>query len=301
VLSRDGTRMAVTYDGGNYDATMVDVATATVAPATEQWNFGTFTPDSAQFLSVEKGILVVRNSMTQGVLATMTSATYVSHPDLSPDGKRLVYDTNPNRDYDWQFDNGAIYTRTYDQATRTFGPEQPLVNDGNNNFYPTWSPDGNWIAVKRGARLVKARAGGDPEGTVIGPPAGGPQGGGFRPTWSPTGDWISWCNTKGDLLLVRPDDSETVTLANLPRVNTVGWSKDGSTAYGLDFSIDRRLTLRVFDVRTRKQLTSIEYGVFPDVSAVHNLSLAPDGRSFATSILRDTGDIWVLDGFRAQR
>jgi hypothetical protein len=149
VLSRDGTRMAVTYDGGNYDATMVDVATATVAPATEQWNFGTFTPDSAQFLSVEKGILVVRNSMTQGVLATMTSATYVSHPDLSPDGKRLVYDTNPNRDYDWQFDNGAIYTRTYDQATRTFGPEQPLVNDGNNNFYPTWSPDGNWILFSK--------------------------------------------------------------------------------------------------------------------------------------------------------
>jgi hypothetical protein len=29
----------------------------------------------------------------------------------------------------------------------------------------------------------------------------------------------------------------------------------------------------VFDVRTRKQLVSIEYGVFPDVSAVHGLSL----------------------------
>ena len=145
------------------------------------------------------------------------------------------------------------------------------------------------------------RAGGDPNGTIIGPLAGSAPGGGFRPTWSPTGDWISWCNLKGDLLLVRPDGSETVTLAHRPRVNTIGWSKDGATAYGLDFSVDRRLTLRVFDVRARKELTPIEYGSFPDVSAIHNLSRSPDGKSFATSILRDTGDIWLMEGFRAQR
>ncbi len=152
-----------------------------------------------------------------------------------------------------------------------------------------------------GSQLVRVRAGGDPNGTIIGPLAGSAPGGGFRPTWSPTGDWISWCNLKGDLLLVRPDGSETVTLGHLPRVSTVGWSKDGSTAYGLDFSVDRRLTLRVFDVRARKELTPIEYGSFPDVSAIHNLSRSPDGKSFATSILRDTGDIWLMEGFRAQR
>src|SRR5690349_9208380 len=134
----------------------------------------------------------------------------------------------------------------------------------------------------------------------MGPVAGAPPVG-LRPQSSPAGDWISWCNAKGDLVLVRPDDSETVTLAHLPRVSTVGWSKNGSIAYALDFSIDRRLALRVFDIRTRKQLASIEYGVYPDVSAVHGLSLAPDGKSFATSILRDTGDIWILEGFPAKR
>ncbi len=145
VLSRDGTRMAITYDGGDDPATMVDVATAAVAPATEKWNFGTFTPDNKQFLSVEDGTLVVRDSKSQAVLATMTSFTAVSQPDLSPDGKRLVYVTNPSGFQDWQFITGQIYMRTYDQATMTFGPEQALVNDGNNNFYPTWSPDGAWI------------------------------------------------------------------------------------------------------------------------------------------------------------
>jgi hypothetical protein len=151
VLSRDGTQMAITYDGGGKPATMVEVGTKTVAPTMASWNFGTFTPDNAQFLAVEGGTLVVRDTKTQGVLATMTTTgdVSVSQPDLSPDGKRLVYATNPDGDYDWDFISGQIYTRTYDQATRTFGPETALVNDGKNNFYPSWSPDGNWILFNK--------------------------------------------------------------------------------------------------------------------------------------------------------
>jgi hypothetical protein len=145
VLSRDGTRMAITYDGGNHDATMVDVATAAVAPSKTQWNFGAFTPDNAQFLAVEDGTLVVRDPATQAVLATMTSVASVSHPDLSPSGTQLVYVVHPDGFFDWDFNSGDLYTRTYDEATRTFGPEQPLVTDGANNIYPSWSPDGAWI------------------------------------------------------------------------------------------------------------------------------------------------------------
>lgn len=152
VLSRDGTRMAITYDGGGKQATMVDVATATVEPATAKWNFGTFTPDNTQFLSVESGTLVVRDSRTQAVLATMPGDTMVSHPDLSPDGTKLVYVTNPDGFHDWEFNNGQIFTRTYNQATRTFGPEQALVDDGKNNFYPSWSPDGAWILFNKDVR-----------------------------------------------------------------------------------------------------------------------------------------------------
>ena len=210
----------------------------------------------------------------------------VTEPAFSPDGLRVAFYRDPVGMY----------------VAAVAGGPPVLVTTG---LFPTWSPDGNWIAVRRatagGSQLVRVRAGGDPNGTIIGPLAGSAPGGGFRPTWSPTGDWISWCNLKGDLLLVRPDGSETVTLAHRPRVNTIGWSKDGATAYGLDFSVDRRLTLRVFDVRARKELTPIEYGSFPDVSAIHNLSRSPDGKSFATSILRDTGDIWLMEGFRAQR
>jgi hypothetical protein len=149
VLSRDGTKMAITYDGGNDAATMVDVGTQAVAPSTTAWNFGTFTPDNAQFLSVEDGTLVVRDVATQAVLVTMPAAGKVSHPDLSPDGTKLVYATNPRGFHDWEFVNGQIYTRTYNAGTRTFGPELPLVNDGKNNFYPSWSPDGAWVLFNK--------------------------------------------------------------------------------------------------------------------------------------------------------
>ena len=52
---------------------------------------------------------------------------------------------------DWAFASGQLFTRTYDQATRTFGPETPLVTDAGNNFYPSWSPDGQWVMFNRDA------------------------------------------------------------------------------------------------------------------------------------------------------
>ena len=74
--------------------------------------------------------------------------TRVSHPDLSPDGTRLVYVRSPGGS-DWAFQSGLLFTRTYDQATQTFGPEIPLVTDAGNNFYPSWSPDGQWVMYNR--------------------------------------------------------------------------------------------------------------------------------------------------------
>ena len=148
VLSRDGTEMAVTWDGGNGNSNLLDVATTTLATeqaGTNAWNFGTFTPDGKQFLGVKNGVLTVRDYATQAVLATMTSAGYVTHPDLSPDGTKLVYVRPAVQGSDWSFDQGGIFMRTYDEASLSFGPEQQMFLDGNNNYYPSFSPDGQWI------------------------------------------------------------------------------------------------------------------------------------------------------------
>ena len=158
VLSRDGTKMAITYDGGgipgqaNGNATLVDVATATLQTEANKWNFGTFTPDASEILTVESGQLSVRRTTDQSVITTMPAAGYVTHPDLSADGQHLVYVRNAGTigtGADWSFGGGSIYQRTYDQSTHTFGNETPVVTDGNNNYYPSFSPDGQWILFNR--------------------------------------------------------------------------------------------------------------------------------------------------------
>jgi hypothetical protein len=142
--------MAITYDGGNGAATLLDVGTQNVQTSTRGWNFGTFTPDGSQFLAVQNGVLTVLDSSNQAVLATMTASSQVSHPDLSADGTKLVYAQKGDTASDWAFTGGRIFTRTYDQATQTFGPEQLLVSDSASNlFYPSFSPDGKWVLFNR--------------------------------------------------------------------------------------------------------------------------------------------------------
>ncbi len=148
VLSRDGSKMAITYDGGNNNGTLIDVASGTRQPDFTQWNFATFTPDGSRLLTVHNGTIVVRSSADQSVVGTMPAAGYATHPDLSSDGTRLVYVRAPGG-ADWSFTGGQVFTRTYDPVTNAFGPEIPLVVDGGNNFYPSWSPDAQWVLFNR--------------------------------------------------------------------------------------------------------------------------------------------------------
>jgi WD40 repeat protein len=150
VLSRDGKNMAITWDGGDQDGNTLDVATKTFGVEANAWNFGTFTPDGSQFLSVHGGVLVVRDYATQAVLATMTSGQgWVTHPDLSPDGTKLVYVHPTTTSVDWSFGGGQIWLRSYDAASLSFGPEQMLLADASNNYYPSFSPDGKWILFNK--------------------------------------------------------------------------------------------------------------------------------------------------------
>ena len=149
VLSRDGSKLAVTYDGGNGAATLVDVASKSVQGGSNTWNFGAFTPDGNELITAEQGTIRVRTYANQSVLATMPASGWATHPDLSVDGKKLVYVKAGAPSTDWSFSSGSIVTRTYDQLTHTFGDEQPLVSGGGDNYYPSWSPDGEWVLFNR--------------------------------------------------------------------------------------------------------------------------------------------------------
>lgn len=162
VLSRDGKQMAITYQDTPTPpgpAAMIDLTAATPAPTSksQRWTYGTFTPDGSQFLSIDNGVLVARNAADQTVLATMTTTpanAWVTQPDLSPIAKAngdidLVYVRPALSGTDFRFKQGQIYTRTYNPTTRAFGAETPLLSDGLNNYYPSYSPDGAWIAFNK--------------------------------------------------------------------------------------------------------------------------------------------------------
>ena len=149
VLSKDGTKMAITYDGGNGAATLVDVASRTPQTSTRGWNFGAFTPDGTKFMAVQNGTLTLLDYATQAPIMTMPSSGYVTHPDLSADGTQLVYVQPASTGADWSFSGGKVFIRTFDAATNTFGPERMLVSDTNNNYYPSLSPDGQWVLFNR--------------------------------------------------------------------------------------------------------------------------------------------------------
>jgi hypothetical protein len=152
-LSRDGTKMAVTYDGGGQSSTILDVGSLTpvIPPGQQYWNFATFTPDGSKLLTVENGQLSLRSATDASLLATVPNAGVASHPDFAPDGKHFVYVQRASTaQSDWSFTSGGIYTVSYDDSNLTFGAPQLLVSDGGkNDYYPSYSPDGTWIMFNR--------------------------------------------------------------------------------------------------------------------------------------------------------
>lgn len=153
VLSRDGTKMAVTYDGGNGAAAMVDVASRGIDYGEDPyfWNFATFEPDGDRILTVSKGLMTLRDTATGNSLGTVTTpGGYGTHPDFSPDGDAIVYVAPSSPGSDWDFTGGAIITQSFDPGSGTFGSPVTLVAAGaQNNYYPSWSPDAQWILFNR--------------------------------------------------------------------------------------------------------------------------------------------------------
>jgi hypothetical protein len=158
VLSRDGSKMAITYAGGNGDSTIVDVASRTpMVPVMQQyWNFGTYSPDGTRLVTSRMGTLTVRDGTTAAPIGgangvVPTGGAWVSHPDWSPLGNVLVYvrGTQVQTNADWHIGAGEIMSVSYDAGTGAWGIPAPIITGGGNNYYPSISPDGQWILFNR--------------------------------------------------------------------------------------------------------------------------------------------------------
>jgi hypothetical protein len=156
-LSRDGTKMAVTFDGGDGAATVIDVASRTPffpGDGSVRSNFTVFNPEATRMLMTSHGVITLRDPTTAAVLGTMPTAGYATHPDWSPQGDLITYVAATAPGSDWSFSGGRIVVQPYDASTDTFGSPLDLVPPdpaGANLYYPTFSPDGQWILYNRSA------------------------------------------------------------------------------------------------------------------------------------------------------
>jgi hypothetical protein len=154
VLSRDGSKMAITYDGGNGPAAILDVATRAPITADDEslrWNFAAYDATGERLITVHDGVMMLRDGTTGEAIKAVPTGGYATHPDLSPRGDAVVYTAPAAAEVDWVFQGGRLVVQTYDADTDTFGAPTTLVEveEGYNVYYPSFSPDGAWVLYNR--------------------------------------------------------------------------------------------------------------------------------------------------------
>ena len=75
-------------------------------------------------------------------------------PDFSPDQRHIAVTLSDQPDSPWAVASGSIATLDFDAATSSFSAAKVLVpmTDREFHYYPSWSPDGNWIVFASGPR-----------------------------------------------------------------------------------------------------------------------------------------------------
>jgi TolB protein len=105
---------------------------------------------------------------------------------------------------------------------------QTIVDDGINNGFPSWSPDGKKIVYRRAKQLV-IRTLADGKTTPL---TDGSHYDNF-PAWAPNGSVILFTSDRSDgrfeLYTIRPDGTDLKRLTNVPGSNAhAAWSSDGA-------------------------------------------------------------------------
>ncbi|RMH43733.1 MAG: hypothetical protein D6689_04350 [Deltaproteobacteria bacterium] len=241
-VSRDGTRMAVGYDGEDLQEIAVPARDVLIPAGTYPMGWATFSPDGSLLMIADKGTLTVVDADTGAPVGPNGGAlavTGVTHPDWSPlgDGVVVAQCASANKNKDVQ--ECAIARIPFDGAA--WGDPEVLVpstGPDDNNFFPKYSPDGRWIAYVHAQgkskdqptselRIVPA-TGGDPivldkANRRVGPDDGVADTGSTMPTWAPSThpgtQWLAFSSTRdyGKVLVGDKADQLWVVALDLTR------------------------------------------------------------------------------------
>jgi hypothetical protein len=151
-VSRDGTRLAVGYDGEVLQSVTIPDREV-VIPSSRGYGAGwsTFSPDSRLLLVADRGQLRLLEADTgdaaggDGLIDLDGLAA--THPDWSPRGDSVAVAVCTNAGNNKDVDGCAIGRLPFNGGS--WGPVEILVpstGPGDNNFFPRYSPDGRWLA-----------------------------------------------------------------------------------------------------------------------------------------------------------
>lgn len=143
-------KIAFTYDGGNGPLGVRRITDGGEIVGHDTGilgNFNTFSPDGTRLLVAFQGALLLYEADTGTFLQEIPTGGWATHPDWSADGTRVAFVYTNADGQDWAFTGGRIAVMDV-ASDGTFGSPYVVYDppDPYNAYYPSWSPDGDWIA-----------------------------------------------------------------------------------------------------------------------------------------------------------
>jgi len=150
-VTRDGSKVGMVELRST--PIIIDVATmeSILPPETPNWDFFAFSPDGDLVVTVHPSEMVLRDVGTAEVLSTVATGSGVTHPDWSPASNRLLYSRGNQEWGEWVNSSGGLFVQAFNEGSMSFDEPVELLayEAGMSNFYPSWSPDGEWVIFNR--------------------------------------------------------------------------------------------------------------------------------------------------------
>jgi len=293
-VSPDGTRLAVTEGRPGTHLTEIPLdggAARTFLASSLNHSELSWSPSGDEFVYVQGESIRVRNragTLERSVVSRHDFPGYAGSlqfekPSFSPDGQRILYTLF------------GVQGRARGIWISPSGGGPPYLIEKAEGFAPTWAVDGAHIHFQPGqqAGVWKYRLGSDDTPIRITPVS-------CDPSPSPDGKWILCPSTA---TIASLDGKEETRKLSKEFMVTGTWSRDSAAVYLLNAA--EKQELLQFDIATGRSRVLSTITPHLDVRGPHGgptrMALSPDGKSVITTVRRDEGDIWLLEGFATPR